>query len=366
MTTSEATSAGATARTDAAEPDASAAPPGRRRRVVLFTVAVGTLVLALGAGVMIGAAGLTVRSVGLELLNAVPGLQVESGLSTQEQAILWQIRMPRVVLGALVGGMLAIAGATYQAVFRNPLADPYLLGVSSGAGLGATVVIVAGGTIGMFGVPAAAFVGALAGVALTYAIGSSVGGGQSTTVIILAGVAVAAFAGAIQTFIQQRFTESLVEVTSWLLGRLSTDGWADVVIALPYAVVACAVIMLHRRVLDVMAVGDLEASSLGVNPGRIRLVLVIAATLGTAAVVSVSGLIGFVGIVVPHAIRLVVGSSNRVLLPAAMLFGAAFLVLADIVARSAMAPAEMPIGVVTAFIGAPFFMVVLRRNRGSS
>ncbi|WP_072846219.1 FecCD family ABC transporter permease [Rhodococcus tukisamuensis] len=319
---------------------------------------------ALLVGVLVGPAGLTARSVLLDLLDAIPGVHVDSGLTPQQHAILWQIRLPRVVLGALVGATLAIAGAAYQGVFRNPLADPYLLGVSSGASLGATVAIVAGGAGVAYGVPVAAFVGGVLAVAATYLLGRGIGGVRSEVVIILAGVAVAAFANAVQTFLMQRYDETLRQVYSWLLGRLSTDGWTDIRVVLPYVVVAAAVILLHRRTLDVMAVGDVEAASLGVNPARVRLVLVGAATLGTAAVVSVSGLIGFVGIVVPHAIRLVVGPGHRLLLPLSLLLGAAFLVFADVVARWALAPAELPIGVVTAAIGAPFFLLVLRRSRG--
>ncbi|KOS53483.1 FecCD family ABC transporter permease, partial [Rhodococcus rhodochrous] len=284
----------------------------------------------------------------------------------RQQAILWNIRMPRVALGALVGAMLAIAGATYQGVFRNPLADPYLLGVSSGAGLGATLAIALGGVLASVGVPVAAFAGGLVAVAATYALGRSVGGMRSEVVIILAGVAVAAFANAAQTFVQQLYDDTLRQVYTWLLGRLSTDGWSDVVVVLPYVVVSAAVILLHRRMLDVMAVGDVEAASLGVNPARVRLILVCVATLGTAAVVGASGLIGFVGIVVPHAIRLIVGPGHRLLLPLSLMMGAAFLVLADVLARTVMSPAELPIGVVTAAVGAPFFLVVLRRHRGVS
>jgi iron complex transport system permease protein len=250
-------------------------------------------------------------------------------------------------------------------VFRNPLADPYLLGVSSGAALGATIGIVAGGGVGPVGIPLLAFAGGLLGVAATYTLGSTVGGGRGAVVIVLAGVAVGSFFNAIQNFVQQQYDDSLLSVYSWMLGRLSTDGWSDVAIALPYVVVTCAVILLHRRVLDVMAVGDVEAASLGVDPARVRLLLVVTATLGTAAVVSVSGLIGFVGIVVPHAVRLVFGAAHHTLLPLALLLGAAFLVLADVVARTALAPAEVPIGVVTAMVGAPFFLVVLRRHRGA-
>ncbi|MFZ2174215.1 MAG: iron ABC transporter permease [Rhodococcus sp. (in: high G+C Gram-positive bacteria)] len=336
-----------------------------RHRVLMLVGAALVLCAALLVGVFIGPAGLTVRGVILELLDAVPLVDLDSGMTTRQEAILWNIRVPRVVLGALVGATLAIAGAAYQGVFRNPLADPYLLGVSSGAGLGATLAITAGGVLGTFGIPVAAFAGGLLAVAATYALGRTVGGVRSEVVIILAGVAVAAFTNAAQTFVQQRHDDSLRQVYAWLLGRLSTDGWSDVLMVLPYVVVSAAVIVLHRRMLDVMAVGDVEAASLGVRPARVRLVLVCVATLGTAAVVSASGLIGFVGIVVPHAVRLLVGPGHRLLLPLSLMVGAAFLVLADVLARTVMSPAELPIGVVTAAIGAPFFLFVLRRSRGA-
>lgn len=335
----------------------------RPARLGPWLLALGVLVVALLTGALVGPAGLTPGGVLLELADALPGVALDSGLSSQQRAILWQIRMPRVVLGAIVGATLAMSGAAYQGVFRNPLADPYLLGVSSGAGLGATIAIVQGGTIGPFGVPVFAFAGGLLAVAATYTLGNTVGGGRTSAVIVLAGVAVAAFVNAIQTFVQQRFDESLLAVYSWMLGRLSTNGWADVLVVLPYVLVSGVLLLLHRRTLDVLAVGDVEAASLGIDVNRVRLVLVLTATLGTAAVVSVSGLIGFVGIIVPHAVRLVFGGTHRVLLPLSMLFGAGFLVLTDVVARSVLAPAELPIGVVTALVGAPFFMLVLRRSK---
>ncbi|SUE15257.1 ABC transporter permease [Rhodococcus gordoniae] len=343
-------------------------PPGGARvlprTVLVLTGAVLVLFAAMLVGILVGPAGLTPGGVLLDIADRLPFVDVDSGLSTRQQAILWNIRMPRVVLGVLVGAMLAIAGAAYQGVFRNPLADPYLLGVSSGAGLGATLAIVVGGAAGFAGVPVAAFAGGLLAVGATYSLGRTVGGSRSEVVIILAGVAVAAFANAIQTFFMQLHDDTLRQVYSWMLGRLSTDGWSDVVVVLPYVVVTVAIIVLHRRTLDVMAVGDVEAASLGIDPARVRLLLVCVATLGTAAVVSASGLIGFVGIVVPHAVRLLAGPGHRLLLPLSLLVGASFLVLADVLARTVMSPAELPIGVVTAAIGAPFFLVVLRRSRG--
>jgi iron complex transport system permease protein len=180
--------------------------------------------------------------------------------------------------------------------------------------------------------------------------------------LILAGVAVASFFTAAQTFVQQQNADSIREVFSWILGRLSTVGWTEVAVLAPYAAVSLMALVLHRRLLDVLAVGEEEAGTLGVSPGRIRAVVVLAATLGTAAAVAVAGLIGFVGIVVPHTVRLLAGSSYRVILPLSVLGGGAFLVLADAVARTVLAPAEVPIGVITAAIGGPFFAVVLRTS----
>jgi len=330
---------------------------------VRWVSALGVLAASLLIGAFVGPAGLSPKDILLELAGALPFVDVQSSLTTQQQAIFWQIRLPRVVLGAIVGATLAVSGAAYQGVFRNPLADPYLLGVSAGAGLGATIAITQGGSIGHFGVPIFAFVGGNVAVGATYALGATVGGGQSSTVIVLAGVAVAAFFSAAQTFVQQWFDDSLQAVYSWLLGRLSTNGWTDIRVILPYVLVSWVVLFLYRRILDVLAVGDVETASLGIDPARVRLIVVLTATLGTTAVVAVSGLIGFVGIIIPHAVRLVFGASHRILLPLSMAFGAAFLVLTDAAARTLVAPAELPIGVVTAFLGAPFFLFVLRRGR---
>jgi iron complex transport system permease protein len=315
---------------------------------------------ALFAGALVGPAHLGAGGVVRSLL-AHAGLPFGGRLSPTDETILWQIRLPRVVLGALVGAMLATAGASYQGVFRNPLADPYLLGVAAGAGLGATLSVAYVPSRQLL--PPAAFLGGMVAVALTYAIGRSSGRDRSTATLVLAGVTVVSFFTAIQTFVQQQHSDTLQQVYSWILGSLPSSGWHDVVLLLPYVAISLAAILLHRRLLDVLSLGDEEAASLGVNVGRVRLAVVLAATIGTAAAVAVSGLIGFVGIIVPHAIRLVAGGSYRRLLPLSIVVGAGFLVLADVVARTALSPAELPIGVVTAFCGAPFFAVVLRTSR---
>jgi iron complex transport system permease protein len=328
----------------------------------------GALALLAGAvmvGVSVGPAALPVRGIARELLDRLPLVSVDSGLTDLQQTILWEVRMPRVVLGAIVGALLASCGAAYQGVFRNPLADPYLLGVAAGAGLGATIVIVYGPPSGGGGrplLPVAAFAGGAMAVGIAYVLGATVKRERSAAAVVLAGVAVAAFLTAAQTYLQQRHAETLREVYSWILGRLTLATWSDVRLLLPYAAVSATILLLHRRLLDVLQVGEEEADALGVNASRVRLAVVIAATLGTAAAVAVTGLIGFVGIIVAHTVRMVTKGSYRVVLPLSMIGGAAFLVLADVIARSVQSPAELPIGVVTAFFGAPFFLLVLSRS----
>ncbi len=342
----------------------AAAAPVAPARLRLRPLAVAGLALAAAMvlGVTLGPASLPVGGVFLEILDRMPLVAVDSGLTEREAAIVWQLRVPRVVLGALVGAMLATAGGAYQGVFRNPLADPYLLGVAAGAGLGATVMIAAGAGGPGLAVAAAAFAGAIAAVVLTYALART-GGVGSTANLILAGVAVAAFFTAAQTFVQQRAADTIREVFSWILGRLATVGWSEVALLAPFVAVSAAMLFASRRLLDVLAVGEEEAGTLGVRTDRLRLVVVAAATLGSAVAVAVSGLIGFVGIVVPHTVRLLVGHSYRVILPLAFVGGAAFLVFADLLARVVISPGELPIGVVTAFVGAPFFALVLRTSR---
>jgi iron complex transport system permease protein len=332
-----------------------------------LAVACGALVVALVVGISVGPAGLSLAAVTDALIAKLPWHPAVS-VPPIDVAIVWQIRLPRVILGALVGAMLAGGGASYQGVFRNPLADPYLLGIAAGAGLAATIAVVAGAPASA--VPPLAFAGGVCAVALTYVLGSGAGRDRdspglagSTSSIVLAGVAVAALLTAVQTYLLQQHSQVLQQVYSWILGELSVASWSNVTTILPYVAVSAVVLLAHRRLLDVLRLGEAEASTLGVNVARLRLTVVLAATLGTAAAVSVSGLIGFVGIIVPHTVRLTAGSSYRVVLPVSMVAGAAFLVLADVAARTVQAPAEVPIGVITAAAGAPFFLFVLRSRR---
>ncbi|HEX6332020.1 MAG TPA: iron ABC transporter permease [Actinomycetota bacterium] len=328
------------------------------------SIAIGAAALAVSVviGVLVGPAEISPASV-MRWLGSFgrPG----EGVSEQDAAILANLRLPRVLVAALVGASLSASGAAYQAVFRNPLADPYLLGAAAGAGLGATIVV-AFGPQAAFGVtvPLAAFAGAIGGVSMAYLLGRSSLGGRSAASLVLGGIAVASFLTAVQTFVQQQRAETLRQVYSWILGRLGTTGWEDVRLALPSVVIAVATLWTVRRLLDVIEVGELEAESLGLNVGRLRVVVVVAASLATAAAVSVAGLIGFVGIIVPHTVRLLAGTSYRLVLPLSVLFGASFLIIVDVLARTVVSPAEIPIGVITALVGAPFFVFALRRSGG--
>lgn len=308
--------------------------------------AVGAFVIAVFLGVMIGPAG---------------------RVSSANWDIIWNVRMPRVALAGIVGAMLSLAGASYQGVFRNPLVDPYLLGVAAGAGLGATIIFAIGrdATSGwpVDPLPVVSFAGGLIAVMITYLVGAAFGASRSGVTLVLAGVAVVSLFTAIQTFVLQRNNDVIREVYSWILGRVSNATWADVRLVAPYVVLSSAVLLLHRRHLDLFRVGDDEAASLGADVARVRIVIVVAATMGTAAVVSVSGLIGFVGVIVPHAVRMLAGASYRRVLPLSLLVGATFLILVDIPGRVLQDPAETPIGVVTAFFGAPFFIVLLRSRK---
>ena len=258
------------------------------------------VVIAVVVGVAVGPVGISPVDVVRELLSHVPLLGVHSDLSARDAAIITELRLPRVVLALLVGALLSIAGASYQGTFRNPLADPYLLGAGAGAGLMVTLAIVTstatlGGSDQL--VPLAAFIGAFGAVVASYLIGRSAGGVAVVT-LVLAGVAISSFLTAIQAYLLQRNSDNIREVYTWILGRLTVASWTEVALVLPYFVVSVVVLLMHRRVLDVLAVGEDEASTLGIPVAASRLVIVAAASLATAAAVAVSGLIGFVGIIV--------------------------------------------------------------------
>lgn len=280
-------------------------------------------------------------------------------------AIIWDIRLPRVLLAALVGGALAVSGAAYQGVFRNPLADPYLLGVASGAGLAATLVIVTDLPLEYANVSLvtlAAFGGAVGAVLLTYSL-ARVAGHTPATTLILSGVALSAIAVSLISYLMLVSRASTITILTWLLGGFNRAGWQEMWFILPYAIPAALVIYLHARILNVLQLDEHQAQQLGVDVERTKLIVLLAASLAAASAVAVAGIIGFVGLVAPHAVRLLVGPDYRRLLPLVALVGASLLVIADLGARTLLDPGEVPIGVITAVFGAPFFLYLLRRQR---
>lgn len=298
------------------------------------------------------------------ITEKIPGINMVGDWPASWETIVWQLRIPRIVLVALVGAGLGISGATYQGLFRNPLADPYLIGVASGAGLGATVALLTPVPlfVGNFSVlPLAAFAGGILAVSIAYTIARRSGGLHLTT-LILAGVAIAALAGAVTSLLIIRANPDVRPLLGWLFGGFIGASWKDVITILPYVVLGSGIMMIYGRILNLLQVEEQEAKQMGVNVEHTKLLLISIASLTTAAVVSVSGLIGFVGLIAPHAVRLIWGYDYRALLPMSMLVGAGFLILADIVARTIVNPAELPVGVVTAFCGAPFFLFLLRRS----
>lgn len=323
------------------------------------------LVLAVGLGAVWVPPGDVVRSVLGHLGPADP-----AGVAPVVDQIVWQVRVPRVLLAFVVGAGLAVAGAVLQAVVGNPLAEPYVLGVSAGASLAAVAVITLGGVGGggllaVLGVPGAAFLGALLTLAAVVALGRRAGRLDPAR-LLLAGVALSYLLQAATSYLQLRSAPNqLAAVLFWLLGTVSGADWGD--LALPAALVLGATgwLVLQGRALNALAAGDDVAAALGIAPSRLRLQLLVVAAALTAVVISVAGGVGFVGLVAPHVVRLLVGPEHRRLLPATALLGGVFLVLADLAGRLVAAPLELPLNVVTALAGVPFFLWLLRRSGGA-
>jgi iron complex transport system permease protein len=329
---------------------------------------VGLLLFMVLASVGIGAVAIAPGDV-VRILAQRVGVDVV--VDARQASVLLAIRLPRVLLGILIGAGLATAGVLMQGLFRNPLADPGLIGVSSGAALAAVGVIVLGATLlegvtqllGIFTLPLAAFCGGLAATLLVYRLGTSSGQTLVAT-LLLAGIALNALAGAgtgLLTFVAT--DEQLRSITFWSLGSLGGATWRAVGALAPFVLVVLVVAPRYAQALNVVLLGETEARHLGINVERVKQVIVVLSALAVGAAVAVAGIIGFIGLVVPHLLRLLLGPDHRSLLPGSALLGAALLLAADLIARTLVAPAELPIGVVTALIGAPFFLWLLLRDR---
>ncbi|EMY32524.1 transport system permease [Arthrobacter crystallopoietes BAB-32] len=330
--------------------------------VLLALLAVSVLV-----AVSIGPASLSPPQVlgsVLQHLGLRPEASAGAGLTPIQDGIVWELRLPRVLTAAVVGAGLAVSGAVMQALTRNPLADPYLLGLSSGAALGAVAVLLLGAAVLL---PVAAFAGAMAALVLTLGLASALGV-ITPTRTVLAGLAVSALASALTSFIIffSAQGDSYREVLSWLMGSLSAATWNSVAITVTAFVVAGTPVLLAGRVLDGFAFGDTSAAALGLNVSAIRWLLLAGTAVLTGAMVSVSGSIGFVGLILPHAVRLLTGARHRALLPLSALAGALFMVWADTLARTLFDPREIPVGIITALLGAPVFIAMLWGRRAAA
>ncbi|MGE3857118.1 MAG: FecCD family ABC transporter permease [Dehalococcoidia bacterium] len=321
--------------------------------VALVAVTQGTTAIPLGA------------TLGM-LLDRLPFVSVPVDVPEAWQRIVFDVRLPRVAAAGLVGAALAYSGAAYQGVFRNPLADPFLLGVASGAALGASIAIVSPLPIDSYGfgwVPLFAFGGACLAVTLVYGL-SRTGGLASNATLVLAGVAISAVASGITSFMLLTGGPKTFPIFSFLFGGFNTAAWPRLLAALPYFLVGAAVVLVHARALNVLQLDEEQAAHLGVDVPRTKIIVLAAASVIAAAAVAVAGVIGFVGLIVPHAVRMVAGNDYRRLLPLTAILGATFVIAIDLVARRALAPQEVPVGIVTQILGAPFLQYLLRRGRG--
>ena len=327
--------------------------------VITAAMAVG-LVLTIIVALTIGAVSIPLETI----IDVLTG-----GGNKFQRSIILDTRLPRIILGALVGASLAVAGVAMQGVFRNPMASPYVLGISSGAAFGASLAIVLGISWlpGEFAIPSMAFIFCFLTLFLVYAISRTKGGFVPVETLLLAGIAVGAFFNALVSLMKYFAGEELSAIVFWMMGGLWQARWEDVVVALPMIITGTAILWLLSRDLNTMMVGEEHALHLGLNVNSVRLVVLLAASLVTAAAVSVSGVIGFVGLVVPHIARLLVGADHRILIPVSLLGGAIFMVWMDTLARTVIAPAELPVGIITALVGAPFFIYLIisrRRKQG--
>ncbi|MGE4274119.1 MAG: FecCD family ABC transporter permease [Desulfitobacterium sp.] len=320
------------------------------------------LLLSIVFSVMMGSVSLPLPVTFKIIVNQLPLINLDPSWSMAQESIVWNLRLPRVFLALIIGAMLATSGVAFQGILRNPLADPYILGVSSGAALGAASAILffrASSFLGQSVLPLFAFVGGLISLAFVFSL-SRQNGQFEREILILAGVVVQALLGAFLSFLIAVSGQQMQEIIFWMMGSLASSTWQDVLILLPYLLFGLTYLHFQKREFNVIALGERAATHLGINVERKKMAILVVGSLLATAAVSMVGIIGFVGLIIPHLMRLLVGPDHRILLPVSTLAGAIFLLWSDTIARTLLQSQEIPIGVITAFVGAPFFAYLLK------
>mgnify|MGYP000137832368 CR=1 FL=1 len=330
-----------------------------KKNIFVYLASILILILLIFLALFIGSSQINPTDITSYIFNS-------KSVSASTAIIIGEIRLPRIILAFIVGAGLAVAGAVFQAIIRNPMVDPYIIGISAGAGTGVMLALFLGIEIAIFNLsslPAFAFLGAVLTVFVVYQL-ARVGGKLPVLTFLLAGVAVSFILNSLMSFLMVLRTENLQQLVYWLMGSLAGTAWTDIRMILPYFLTALALILFYLKDLNILLLGEESAAHLGLNVERTKIILLGAASLMTASVVSVSGSIGFIGLVVPHIARIIIGPDHRRLIPLAAVFGGSFLLIADTAARTLMAPIELPVGIITSFFGAPFFLYMLLKRKG--
>ncbi|MCP3742037.1 FecCD family ABC transporter permease [Rossellomorea sp. BNER] len=339
----------------------------KTRFTLLIAALIGGLLASMTFAVMVGSVEITPRLI-WEVLFSKLGILIETDASKAQTIIIWDIRFPRIVLASIVGAALSICGAAIQALVKNSIADPYILGVSSGASVGAASVILLGAfsVLGVYAVSLAAFLGAIFAVMIVFLL-ARVNGRLSVIRLLLAGIAISMVLSAMTNFMLMMSKQQggIQAVMHWMLGSLAGAKWSNLAIPFFSLLLVFILLLMNYRQLNALLLGEETAATLGVDLDRFRIFIILFVSLLTGVVVAVSGSIGFVGLIIPHIVRMMVGSNYKLVLPISALIGAIFLVWADMAARIVLAPEEMPIGIITAICGSPFFIWMLRRKRYS-
>ncbi len=342
----------------------------KSKRSIVFVVLLGIALLAILAvvSVTLGAADISFSAALMIILDHLPiiGQKIDiTGYPKMHGPIVMNLRLPRIILSIFVGSLLAGAGTVYQSVFRNPMADPFILGISAGAAVGAALAMIVKfdiANLGLGSVAVSAFIGALLTTFIVYKIATN---GRKTSLLslILTGIAISYLLSALLSILITFNREELERIVFWMYGSFAVSSWNEVAVVTPIFIITVILLLFKGRVLNVMTMGDDVATSLGVNVKRERLILLFISSIATAAAVSVSGIIGFVGLVIPHVVRLINGPDNRALLPFSMVLGGIFLLICDAISRVALPPMEIPIGIITSLLGAPYFIYLIVKNR---